>query len=496
MTSMSRILIASLVVLATILSDAGAAALSQPTSSTPWTSAATANPATAAKGATVQLTAQVASNTTRRALVDIEVYSPAGAKIFQKYFDDQSFTAKVARTFNASYTMPAGAPLGSYVVKVGVFRAGWTGLYSWNDSAGTFKVSTTAPAPPPTPTVKPTPVPVPPVTPTPTPTATPTPTPTTKPTAPPSVAPPVGAAGTRIAWRGQSYYLEGANVPWLNWGCDFGCGANGGASSAGAKAVLDAKFVEAAAAGLNTIRWWAFEGDAWQIQRDAAGTPTGVNPAVYADFDAALALATKYNLFLNIVLFSGPTQIPTAWETDPAKRAALASALAPLFARYGANAHLLSWEVFNEPEFEIWNNKIDQASVVATVKSIAAAVHRSGSTYVTVGSAMLDGLPMWIGSGLDYYTAHWYDYMNSGGYCAICTDYNAVRTKYGLDRPLVIGELYVGTDTPGRLETFYGKGYAGAWPWSLFPDKTSDKLPVDMTQARTFKNAHADLGPR
>jgi len=54
----------------------------------------------------------------------------------------------------------------------------------------------------------------------------------------------------------------------------------------------------------------------------------------------------------------------------------------------------------------------------------------------------------------------------------------------------------VGTDTPGRLETFYGKGYAGAWPWSLFPDKTSDRMVIDMAQMTAFGHAHADLGPR
>lgn len=60
-----------------------------------------------------------------------------------------------------------------------------------------------------------------------------------------------------------------------------------------------------------------------------------------------------------------------------------------------------------------------QALVQATVKSIADAVHAYSTAYVTVGSAMLDGLPMWVGLGLDYYEAHWYDYMNSGNYDAM-----------------------------------------------------------------------------
>ncbi len=187
-------------------------------------------------------------------------------------------------------------------------------------------------------------------------------------------------AGSTLAWRGGNYFLSGANVPWFNWGCDFDCGAGSGVSSAAVHAALDAKFAQAKASGLHNVRWWVFEGSAWQIKVDASGTPTGVDPAVYADFDAALALAAKYDLYLDLVLFSSPTAIPTASETDATKRQALAASLAPLFARYGNDAHLLSWEIFNEPEFDIWGNKISQSAVQETVGALASAVHANGST--------------------------------------------------------------------------------------------------------------------
>jgi hypothetical protein len=302
-------------------------------------------------------------------------------------------------------------------------------------------------------------------------------------------------AASAVSWRGGNYYLHGANVPWVNWACDFGCGSGSGVSSSTSNAALNAKFSQAKAAGMHAIRWWTFEGNPWQVRTDASGTPTALDPAVYADFDAALALAAKYDLYYDFVLFSSPTAIPTTWQTDPAKRAALVNALAPLFARYATNTHVLSWEVFNEPEWDIWNNKIDQTSVQETVRAIIAAVHANSAAYATVGSAQLDGLSMWTGLGLDYYQAHWYDYMSSGDWCALCTDYATVRSKYGLDRPLVIGELYLGTDTPGRLTALFDKGYAGAWPWSLFWDRTNDRLAVDLSQATAFATAHTNIGP-
>ena len=133
----------------------------------------------------------------------------------------------------------------------------------------------------------------------------------------------------------------------------------------------------------------------------------------------------------------------------------------------------------------------------ATVKAIAAAVHATSTAYVTVGSAMLDGLPLWVGQGLDFYQAHWYDYMSSGYWCARCTDYATVRTRYGLDAPLVIGELYAGPDVDAyeRFVYFYNKGYAGAWPWSLFPERTNDKMAIDLATAAAFAAGRADIGP-
>src|SRR5215204_1247742 len=286
-------------------------------------------------------------------------------------------------------------------------------------------------------------------------------------------APAAVPAGSRVPWQGGSWYLHGANVPWYNWGCDFGCTANGGASSAAVRGALAPGFARARTSGMHTIRWWVFPGDPWQITRDGAGAPAGLTAAVYADFDAALRLAEAYDLYYVFVLFSGPASVPRPWLTDGGQRTRLAGALAPLFARYRGHPRVLAWEVFNEPEWDIWNGTVAAAPIQATVKAIADAVHAHSTAYVTVGAAMLDGLPLWVGQGLDVYQAHWYDYMSGGDWCARCTDYAAVRARYGLDAPLVLGELYTGPDTDAlqRFEDFYAKGYAGAWPWSLFPDR-------------------------
>ena len=323
------------------------------------------------------------------------------------------------------------------------------------------------------------------------PTSPPTPTPT--PTATPTPMP----AGSRISWQGGDWYLQGANVPWYNWACDFGCGQSGGVTSPAVQAALNSGFSQLQASGIHAARWWVFPGDPWQITRDSSNAPTGINPAVYADFDAALQLAEQYDLYYVFTLFSGPADLPSSWLTDPAQRSKLAEALGTLFARYGGNPRVLTWQVFNEPEWQIWSGQVNEGAVQATVREIAASVHANSNAYVSVGSAMLDGLPMWIGQGLDYYTAHWYDYMSDGDWCARCTDYAAVKARYNLDAPLVIGEFYAGPDTDAlqRFEDWYAKGYAGGWAWSLFWDRTEDKMQIDLSAAATFANQHPDVGP-
>lgn len=314
----------------------------------------------------------------------------------------------------------------------------------------------------------------------------------------PAAIPSVTASGQARSTpqRPAPNFLAGANVPWYHWGCDFGCGATGGGISApSVQQALAPVFSQARASGMKVLRWWLFEGTPWQITTNESGSPTGINPQVYPDIDAALHLAASDGLAVDFVLFSGPTAIPTSWETDPSERAALASVLGQLFAHYQGNSQIYSWEVFNEPEWDIWNHKIDAASVQATVKAVAASVHANTSAKVTVGSADLDGLPLWEGLGLDFYEAHWYDSMPSGTACAICTTYAALAARDQLDAPLVIGEFYAGSDAQAgnpedRWQYWYTNGYAGAWAWSLFPDHTNDKMSIDFTAVRAFTARH------
>ena len=289
-------------------------------------------------------------------------------------------------------------------------------------------------------------------------------------------------AGSRIPWGDDEWYLHGTNMPWLNWQRDFGGGKESGVSNPGNRARIGDALATAKASGANVVRWWVFEGDAWQIKRDGSGAPIEVDEAVFADFDVALELAEQHDLYYVFVLFSSPSHLPASWLDDPGQRSSLASALSVLFANYRSHPRVMTWEVFNEPEFDVWQKRAIEESVRATIKEIAGAIHANSHAYATVGGAMLDGLSMMQGPDLDYYQAHWYDYMSGGDWCVLCHDYEDVRKRTNLDAPLVIGELYLSADIENphlRLEDLYTRGYAGGWPWSIFSESTLDKLAID-----------------
>lgn len=69
-------------------------------------------------------------------IVDLEIYRN-GTRVAQQWRSNVSVPAGGSTTSTFTWTPPA---TGTYVVKVGVFTAGWATNPSWNDAAATFKV--------------------------------------------------------------------------------------------------------------------------------------------------------------------------------------------------------------------------------------------------------------------------------------------------------------------------------------------------------------------
>jgi hypothetical protein len=296
-------------------------------------------------------------------------------------------------------------------------------------------------------------------------------------------------------------------MPWRQWPYAPGHGDFGGGTTDGVlanRADIASRFSQLSSTGSTVVRWWMFEAGAWQINRDASGAPTSLNPAIYADIDAALQLADQYNLYFNFTLFSGVASgdFPTTWRTDASQRQALATVLGPLFARYKNNPRVMSWELFNEPEWQIWNN-IDGANAtdsVALANALVASIRTNApKAMTTIGEAQLTGNPMWKNVDLDFDSPHYYDPMTGSDVNALANTAAGVQARYGMSRPIVIGEYpFVGNTSQNlaRLNDLYNRGYAGGWDWSLFYDQTNDRIQPDLGAFATFVSQHSDIGPK
>ena len=95
-------------------------------------------------GQSVTVTVSVKSDTTRRALIDLEIYDRTGRKVSQKAWDNVSFTAGQTRQLTSAWAT-GGLAAGAYTAKVGVFGVGWNPFIHWNDQAATVTLTTTAP---------------------------------------------------------------------------------------------------------------------------------------------------------------------------------------------------------------------------------------------------------------------------------------------------------------------------------------------------------------
>jgi hypothetical protein len=287
-------------------------------------------------------------------------------------------------------------------------------------------------------------------------------------------------------------------MPWYNWSCDFGCGSSGGVSDPSVRNAISSRVGQMKTNGLDTVRWWMFPprnpGQIPQI-RPGSGGQLEVDPAVYADIDAALQIAEQHDIYYVFVLFAGvgSDHMPSNWINNATQRQQLAAALGPLFSRYAGNDRIMAWEIFNEPEWQVWNGLANEQNTVALGSLIANEINARTSALVTVGSAMIDGIPMWRNVALDFYSPHWYGYMSSGGWCALCRDYDSIAQQYSVSKPIVIGEWDAasGSSPLARWEHWLDAGYAGAWAWSLFSERTNDRISVDLNAARSFMQANA-----
>jgi hypothetical protein len=294
-------------------------------------------------------------------------------------------------------------------------------------------------------------------------------------------------------------FIVGANLPWLDYGFDFG--ANGWRPAGGvANNVdrMDAEFSHLSTTGVTAIRWFIFCDGRAGIEFDASGTPLGLDQFVIRDLAAALDAARRHEISVMPVLFdflwcARPTIHAGVQQggraeilRDPQMRAALFERIiGPVLEEFGQDSSILAWDVINEPEWitrglatNPLRAEIDAEHLRAFLEDAIDLVHAVATQPVTVGSAGAGWYRFYRDLDLDFHQVHWYDSLKKTP--PLDTSVDAL----GFEKPVVLGEFPTrcAVGPQQLLESARSAGYAGAFYWSaLSNDACSD--PIAAAQA-------------
>ncbi|MDQ1914625.1 fibronectin type III domain-containing protein [Paenibacillus sp. GD4] len=95
-------------------------------------------------GQAVGLTASITAAVSRSVLVDLEVFGPNGARVFQMVENGLSLTAGETKSIPFEWKLEETLPEGKYTVSIGIFKPDWGVQYAWHAGAAVITVSKAA----------------------------------------------------------------------------------------------------------------------------------------------------------------------------------------------------------------------------------------------------------------------------------------------------------------------------------------------------------------
>ena len=293
-----------------------------------------------------------------------------------------------------------------------------------------------------------------------------------------------------MRWPADEDFWIGVNLPWLNYGGDFGANhwqPAGGVGQPGRRAVLRDTLARIAGEGITRIRWFMLCDGRAGLRMAPDGSLAGLDDFVFRDADAAVEELGRAGLSVIFVLFDfhwfRPAAVVNGVQTcgraglaaDALPRALLLErVVAPLLERYGRAPSILAWDVVNEPEWVTRGvrlpprpSEVLRAAMRDFIRDIVGLIHQRTSHAATAGSASVRTLPLVEGLGLDVYQAHWYDRLDRRA------PLDRPVATLGLDRPLILGEFPTrgSRRMPAEIiEIARRNEYAGALAWSALSD--------------------------
>jgi hypothetical protein len=309
----------------------------------------------------------------------------------------------------------------------------------------------------------------------------------------------------------------GANLPWLDYGQDFGASPwqprGGLAARPDRRERLRRALSDLAASGASLVRWWLLGDGRSGLREDEEGRIVGLDDRFFPDVDAAVEALRAAGLRAQLVLVDFLwLDVPRAVDgarlggrrdhvRDPSLRALLLDRVfAPIAERYGREPAIAGWDLMNEPEWATLGvgtldprRSVSRREMRAFLAAAAAAFHERATQPLSVGLASARWLSLADGLGLDEAQVHWYESLDP-----VATLARPVETL-GLGRPLLLGEFPTrGASLPPRaiLDVARAAGYAAALAWSaLASDRATDALACHAALRGWHGGAAPELRP-
>jgi hypothetical protein len=307
-------------------------------------------------------------------------------------------------------------------------------------------------------------------------------------------------------------YINGANIPWNDFGTDFGTSNYNGTWFNSAFAAMHAQ-------GVNAARIWLHCDGRATPTFNGSGDVTGISSSLVPNLQDMLNKANSNGIKVYLSLWSfdlfnnnhASLVSNTTYTSDYVN-----NALNPILNGIGSYPALAVIEIINEPEWAVsitpntTKQSVTLAQMQAFIKTLTTAIHaKLPNMDVTVGSASVKWSTAngkdatvgdwWANLGLSSRDVHYYSWMVGSGY-----NYNPFQSGhtpsyYGWTVPAVIGE-YPALSTspytaPGQMMAgAYNNGYAGSMPWSYAGVDTEGNFG-DFSAAAEYFTSHQTYAP-
>jgi hypothetical protein len=309
----------------------------------------------------------------------------------------------------------------------------------------------------------------------------------------------------------------GANLPWLDYGQDFGRSAwrpEGGLAVPERRERLRRELGKLAGSGARLVRLWLLGDGRAGLVADEAGRPLGLDERFFPDLDAALAALAEAGLRGLLVLLDFLWFAPARHENgvqlggrrelvrDSERRAQLLERVfAPIAERCRRAPEIAAIDLVNEPEWAtLGTGTLDPRRAVSRremrgfLSELAACFHARAPQPVCVGLASARWRPLLDGLALDFEQVHWYESLDSLSSLAR----PVAPERPGLRAPL-LGEFPTrGASVPPEriFEIAEAAGYSGALAWSALAtdSATSGTACLAALRQATARAGTARLG--